>query len=61
MILYQTKDKFQEFKKEGIVLGLWSEKFIENKTKVSESYTDCLTISTSVGFREAFLKHSEER
>jgi len=41
--------------------------FIENKTKVLESYTDnlfvspTLTISTSIGFREAFLKHSEER
>ena len=32
----------------GYSFSLWSEMFIEHKTQVSESYTDCLPVSTSV-------------
>ena len=32
----------------GYSFRLWSKMFIENKTQVSESHTDCLSVSTSV-------------
>ena len=48
LLIYQAKDTFQEFRTKGIVQGLWSEMFIENKTAVSEFYIDCLAISTSL-------------
>jgi len=59
LIIYQTKDTFQEFGTKAIVLGKWSKIFIENK--VSEPYTDCLAISTSNGheFEQTHVLHQE--